>query len=709
MALSPSSTFFLRFSKRILVLSLFGFGSCQRELLTVNDIDLTLRPGLVVPLGQIDLTLGDVFNPDSSLVTIDPDQTYRLVYRQTDLLNVGVAEFLELPSQPAIAENFKAGYIALPDVNAAANVRFGRLARSITNPAGFATSLTASHGSTAPIPALPAQNPGNIATTTISSFSTASFHSGTMTLKAVNHYPVAINATVVLANAAGQPLLTYGLGTVPAGDSVSVPASLAGKVVPSQLKFNLTSFSSPGAGTLGIPSTYVPIDTNVNLELSLQGSNLFIYSATAQTQTQTLVDDTLNLSFTAPAGVRITELALSQGQLNYSITSAVPEPLSLVLQFPSGSVGGQALQQTIALSPGLPATGSISFQGAVLNLASNPSHPYNELPIRYSATLLSTGQLVTLDSATGVAMSFTLANVEFGHAKGFFGQQSVSIPTDTLSLDLDFVNRLGGSVVFAEPKVQLAITNSLGLPITLDLNVSSYDLSGTAQPLGIPPTLLPYPLTATQFGQTVQDTLTFDKSNTSIVDFLTLPKQRFTYGGQVQINADTLATGVQNFVAGTSAISADVLMELPFYFTAQGLGLTDSIDLGTSLRALDTVVNELGLQLETTTTLPLNTTLSLTLFDDAGQVVFSDQLDLLVSGQLDATTGLVVAPSTNTAVLVVDASQVPNFARGRWLQLTAELGTGTAAGSSSHPVKLLSDAQLLVRLGLMLDLNLEVL
>jgi hypothetical protein len=90
-------------------LSILGFWSCQRELLTVNDLDLTLRPGLVVPLGQIDLTLGDVFNPDSSLVTTDPDQTYRLVYRQTDLLNVGVSEFLELPSQPAIAENFKAG------------------------------------------------------------------------------------------------------------------------------------------------------------------------------------------------------------------------------------------------------------------------------------------------------------------------------------------------------------------------------------------------------------------------------------------------------------------------------------------------------------------------------------------------------------------------------------------------------------------------
>jgi hypothetical protein len=42
------------------------------------------------------------------------------------------------------------------------------------------------------------------------------------------------------------------------------------------------------------------------------------------------------------------------------------------------------------------------------------------------------------------------------------------------------------------------------------------------------------------------------------------------------------------------------------------------------------------------------------------------------------------------------------------MQLTAELGTGTAPGASSHPVKLLSDAELQVRLGLMLDVNLEL-
>ncbi len=176
----------------------------------------------------------------------------------------------------------------------------------------------------------------------------------------------------------------------------------------------------------------------------------------------------------------------------------------------------------------------------------------------------------------------------------------------------------------------------------------------------------------------------------------------------MRVNADTLATGTENFVTGTSAISADVLMELPFYFSAQGLGLTDSVDLGTSLNALDTAVQNVALRMETTTTLPLDATLALTLFDDLGQVVYSGQLPLLASGALDAATGLVTAPTTTTSELLVTAAQLPAFARGRWLQLTAELGTGTAPGSSGHPVKLLSDAELQVRLGLMLDVHLEL-
>ena len=83
-----------------LVFAALALVACQRDLLTVDDLDVTLRPGVVVPLGALDLTLSDVFNPDSGLVTVDPDQTYRLVYRQTNLLDVAWPTSSSSPASP---------------------------------------------------------------------------------------------------------------------------------------------------------------------------------------------------------------------------------------------------------------------------------------------------------------------------------------------------------------------------------------------------------------------------------------------------------------------------------------------------------------------------------------------------------------------------------------------------------------------------------
>jgi len=89
-------------------------------------------------------------------------------------------------------------------------------------------------------------------------------------------------------------------------------------------------------------------------------------------------------------------------------------------------------------------------------------------------------------------------------------------------------------------------------------------------------------------------------------------------------------------------------------------------------------------------------------------VVYTGQIPLLVSGVLDPATGLVTAPSTSDYELIVSEAQIPGFARGKWMQFTAELGTGTAPGAATHPVKLLSDATLQVRIGLSLDVHLEL-
>ena len=94
-----------------------SLGSCQREYLNTNDLDITLRPGFVFPLGQADLTIGDVFKPDSSMITTDPNGLYRLVYNQPDLFDLQVGDIVEIPNQAPTNTSFAMGVVNIPNVN----------------------------------------------------------------------------------------------------------------------------------------------------------------------------------------------------------------------------------------------------------------------------------------------------------------------------------------------------------------------------------------------------------------------------------------------------------------------------------------------------------------------------------------------------------------------------------------------------------------
>ena len=677
--------------------------SCQRDLLDPNDLDIKVQPGLQIPVGKVDLTLSDVFKPDSGLISVGSDQNYRLVYRQDSLLSLDVADLLELPNQSPVAQNFKMGILNLPGFSSDAEIKLSTLSNAITNPAGFATTLNAAHGTNSFVPAIPTQSPGDLSGVSVSSFSTASFHGGSMTLKAVNNYPAAVNATMEIRTTAGATLMTFPLGAISAGDSASSTVSLAGLTVPNQMRVVLTSFSSPGAGTPLVPATYVPIDTGSALEITMTGSNLQVYNAVAQTQTQQIVDDTIKVGFGATAGVKVREIAFDQGGFNFSMNSGLPETLSLTLAFPSSNPGGTPISQTIVLPAGQTVTGSISLAGSTLDFTSNPAQPFNELPIRYSASLQSSGQLVTLDSSASIAMSFTLVNVDFAYVKGFFGQDLISIPADTIDLDLEILNKLGGSITFVQPALKIPVVNSVGVPITLTLNMASIDPQGGVHPLGAPATVLPYP-TAAQFGQTITDTVVFDKNNTTIVDFLSLPKDLFTFSGQVSVNADTVATGTDNFITSTSSIFGDVLMELPFYFTASGIGFKDSIDVQVLKDAFapEIGVSEGTLIIGSINTLPLDVNVNLNFYDVNNVLIHTEPLPLLESGVVDPNTGLVTQATNFVTRLTMDVFDIPKIYQATTLEIEAVLET-TSAGTV--PVKLLSNANLQLEIAVQVELN----
>jgi len=183
-----------------------------------------------------------------------------------------------------------------------------------------------------------------------------------------------------------------------------------------------------------------------------------------------------------------------------------------------------------------------------------------------------------------------------------------------------------------------------------------------------------------------------------------LPKDSITYGGSVNVNHDTVMFGTENFVTNTSSISGDLLMEMPFYFTATGLGFYDT--LATDQNNLDalpagTTLESAKLLLQTTTTLPLDASLNLTFYDANWNTILVKDFGLMESGMPDAN-GIIVAPNVLDTELELDASEATAVLEA--VHITAE-ATMDTYNVGTDPVKLRTDATLNLNLGVQFKVN----
>lgn len=77
---------------------------CSKEKLDLDMVDdLRLSPSATLPLVNARLTLGDLVQPDDSLLTIDSSNALRVYYRQDSIFGFGLKSILEVPDQEIAA------------------------------------------------------------------------------------------------------------------------------------------------------------------------------------------------------------------------------------------------------------------------------------------------------------------------------------------------------------------------------------------------------------------------------------------------------------------------------------------------------------------------------------------------------------------------------------------------------------------------------
>jgi hypothetical protein len=214
---------------------------------------------------------------------------------------------------------------------------------------------------------------------------------------------------------------------------------------------------------------------------------------------------------------------------------------------------------------------------------------------------------------------------------------------------------------------------------------------------------LPYPTT---LGNTATGTLSYDNTNSSIVDVFTLPKDSIVYGGEVNVNHDTATFGTDNFVTNTSSISGDLLMEMPFYFTAAGLVFQDTLatNQDNANRLPEGATIEYAkLLLQSTTTLPLDANVQIKLYDAGWNEVMMKDLGIIESGTPDAA-GIIATANVLDSELVLDAAEALTLLNAMHVVAEATMDTYNAG---NDPVKLRTDAILKLDLGVQLQVKYE--
>lgn len=668
-----------------------ALSSCQSDVVDPTNIDITADPIIALPLGEIGLTMDHLLIPDSSLI-FDDNTVYKVIVAQDSVFGIDVNDLISIPAQSPSSSSISMGTVAVSNVSLTQDIALG----AVASDAGL-TAISSAHGSNAPFPQLNESNVGTYGGSGFGTFTSASFSNGTLTLGLTNDWPVPVSMGIDLVNAStGATILTYAMNNVAAnGGTGSDTESLVNITLPNSIGFKITSLTSPGSGT-----NLVAIDTTDNLELAISSANLEVYNAITQISTQDISSDTQYVDLSTGGSEELRELMFSTASFDYEFVSTLAENLELNLNFPGSDQNGVEVDTTITIAAGATTTGSINLNGTILDLTQDPSQNHSRLPIAVAATLVGSGNMVNIDSADALDMTFEMTNLQFGHIKGFFGTQQITIDPGAVDLAIDFLENFDGEISFAEPSIAMAITNSIGLPIQLVLDFNSFK-DGTAYGLNGPNYVLPYPTT---LGNTATGTLTFDNTNSSIVDVFTLPKDSITYGGSVNVNHDTATFGTENFVTNTSSISGDLLMEMPFYFTATGLGFYDT--LATDQNNLDalpagTTLESAKLLLQTTTTLPLDASLNLTFYDANWNTILVKDFGLMESGIPDAN-GIIVAPNVLDTELELDASEATAVLEA--VHITAE-ATMDTYNVGTDPVKLRTDATLNLNLGVQFKVN----
>jgi len=297
------------------------------------------------------------------------------------------------------------------------------------------------------------------------------------------------------------------------------------------------------------------------------------------------------------------------------------------------------------------------------------------------------------------------------------GPYSVILPTNALDINLEVYNKVvGGSFYFEDPRVNVIVTNSMGVPVDMAMTVLEAwsPVTGSTIPIelwgiSIPPaTSIPLdnpssPGYPTVQGDTVVTVYSFTDANSNVKNFLQIGPKYIYYAVQATINplGDTTSSF---FVLDTSEFSVEVEVELPLWGTANFVTMGDTLPFMLDLNdpsGSDLVVTEATFMINTYNRFPADVEMQLLFTDTAGVIIDSlftnGQSMILQAANIGAAPALrTTGPKHTVNEVLVSRARLDNLGKAREMIVRGRVTTNNLG---TQLVKVYSDYTVEVKLG----------
>ncbi len=317
---------------------------------------------------------------------------------------------------------------------------------------------------------------------------------------------------------------------------------------------------------------YLDIDDD-NFMTLVYESNVFSVSGEEIIDIPDITIPMLDTSMVLPYGAINTSFdidffTVKSGVLNYAFQSTYSEDINVIIEVQNLTQNGVKLSYpTIAEYSGSSPTnvsGTIDLSGYIMDFFND------EIKVKYIATNAA-GERKFLQN-----MVLQLQDFEYSLIQGYFDQYIFDLPSDTILINL-FETAVSGSLKIEDPKINLKISNSFGVPIGMIAeNLTAETMSeGTMEVYSVldDGIAFNYP-SLMEVGQSKITDVGVNKDNSNLSEIISSNPTQLSYelGALTNPSADP---NIKGFVLDTSRFDVDMKMELPVWLSASGFAVEE--------------------------------------------------------------------------------------------------------------------------------------